>query len=170
MQKPLSWEEYFMTLALVASMKSKDPSTQVGAVIVDNRSKKVISSGYNGFPRYLDDSQIPQTRPEKYLYVVHAELNAILHAERELHDCTLYATVFPCSECMKAVIQSGIKTIVYFNDLSGENWDEPKKAAMKMAELAGIEIRKFEGDNEIIDYLHAKVNIRGKNDNSGQLK
>lgn len=162
MQKPLSWEEYFMTLALVASMKSKDPSTQVGAVIVDNRSKKVISSGYNGFPRYLEDSQIPQTRPEKYLYVVHAELNAILHAERELHDCTLYATVFPCSECMKAVIQSGIKTIVYFNDLSGDNWDEPRKAAMKMAELAGIEIRKFEGDNDIIDYLHAKVNIRGK--------
>ena len=143
MQKPLSWEEYFMTLALVASMKSKDPSTQVGAVIVDNKSKKVISSGYNGFPRYLDDSQIPQTRPEKYLYVVHAELNAILHAERELHDCTLYATVFPCSECMKAVIQSGIKTIVYFNDLSGDNWDEPRKAAMKMAELAGIKLKKF---------------------------
>ena len=162
MQKPLSWEEYFMTLALVASMKSKDPSTQVGAVIVDNKSKKVISSGYNGFPRYLDDSQIPQTRPEKYLYVVHAELNAILHAERELHDCTLYATVFPCSECMKAVIQSGIKTIVYFNDLSGDNWDEPKKAAMKMAELAGIKMKKFEGDNEIIDYLQSKVNIRGK--------
>ena len=162
MQKPLSWEEYFMTLALVASMKSKDPSTQVGAVIVDNRSKKVISSGYNGFPRYLDDSQIPQTRPEKYLYVVHAELNAILHAERELHDCTLYATVFPCSECMKAVIQSGIKTIVYFNDLSGDNWDDPRKAAMKMAELTGIEIRKFEGDNKIIEYLQSKVNIRGK--------
>ena len=162
MQKPLGWEEYFMTLALVASLKSKDSSTQVGAVIVDNKSKKVVSSGYNGFPRNLDDDKIPQTRPEKYLYVVHAELNAILHAERELHDCTLYATVFPCSECMKAVIQTGIKTVVYLNDLAGDNWDEHRKATMKMAELAGVDIKKFSGKNEIIDYLQSKVNVRGK--------
>ena len=127
MQKPLGWEEYFMTLALVASLKSKDSSTQVGAVIVDNKSKKVVSSGYNGFPRYLDDDKIPQTRPEKYLYVVHAELNAILHAERALHDCTLYVTVFPCSECMKAVIQTGIKTVVYLNDLAGDKWTNTGK-------------------------------------------
>lgn len=151
-----------MTLALVASLKSKDPSTQVGAVIVDNQSKKVISSGYNGFPRYLDDSQIPQTRPEKYLYVVHAELNAILHAERNLAGCTLYATVFPCSECMKAVIQSGIKTVIYLNDLAGEDWEQHKKATLKMAELAQIEIRQFKGQHEIIDYLRTKVNWRGK--------
>ena len=162
MQQPLSWEEYFMTLALVASLKSKDASTQVGAVIVDNRTKKVISSGYNGFPRYLDDDQIPQTRPEKYLYVVHAELNAILHAERNLSGCTLYATVFPCSECMKAVIQSGIKTVIYLNDLAGEDWEQHKKATLKMAELAQIEIRQFKGKHEIIDYLQTKVNWRGK--------
>ena len=67
MKEPLSWEEYFMTLALVASLKSKDPSTQVGAVIIDNHTRKLVSSGYNGFPRFMDDSQIPQTRPEKYL-------------------------------------------------------------------------------------------------------
>lgn len=111
MKKPLSWEEYFMTLAIVASLKSKDPSTQVGAVIIDKQTRKVISSGYNGFPRNLDDNQIPQERPEKYHYVVHAELNAILHALRDLTECSLYVTVFPCSECMKAIVQTGIKKV-----------------------------------------------------------
>lgn len=162
MQTPLSWEEYFMTLALVASLKSKDTSTQVGAVIIDNKTKKVVSSGYNGFPRYVDDSKIPQTRPEKYLYVVHAELNAIIHAERNLADCSLYVTVFPCSECMKAVIQTGMKRVVYLNELAGDNWEQYVKATMTLADLAGVEVRKFEGQNEIIEYLMSKVNWRGR--------
>ncbi len=160
MKKPLSWEEYFMTLALVASLKSKDSSTQVGAVISDNKSRKVISSGYNGFPRYLDDNKIPQTRPEKYLYVVHAELNAILHAERNLFDCSLYVTSFPCSECMKAVIQTGIKTVIYLNELSDKDWESSRIATMKLAELARIDVRRFSGQNEIIDFLQSKVNVR----------
>ena len=162
MQTPLSWEEYFMTLALVASLKSKDQSTQVGAVIVDDKTRKVISSGYNGFPRYVDDDKIPQTRPEKYLYVVHAELNAILHAERNLAGCSLYVTVFPCSECMKAVIQTGMKNVVYLNELAGDNWEQHIAATMKLADLAGVKVRKFEGQSEIIDYLMSKVNWRGR--------
>jgi len=160
LKEPLSWEEYFMTLALVASLKSKDPSTQVGAVVIDNKTRKIVSSGYNGFPREVDDSKIPQTRPEKYLYVVHAELNAILHAQRDLHDCSLYVTVFPCSECMKSVIQTGIKKVVYLNDLSGPEWEEYKAATMKLATLAGVDIVKFDSENEVIDYLRSKVNIR----------
>ncbi len=160
MNKPLSWEEYFMTLALVASLKSKDPSTQVGAVIIDNKTRKLVSSGYNGFPRYIDDDQIPQTRPEKYLYVVHAELNAILHAQRELAGCSLYATVFPCSECMKAIIQTGIKQVVYLNDLNGQTWEESKKATLKMAQLAGVKVSRFETENEIIEFLRSKVKVR----------
>jgi len=160
MTDTFSWEEYFMSLALVASLKSKDPSTQVGAVIIDNKTRKLVSSGYNGFPRYIDDDMIPQTRPEKYLYVVHAELNAILHAQRELSDCSLYVTVFPCSECMKAVVQSGIKRVVYLNDLNGSDWNDSKKATMKMADLAGIKIVRFESDNEVIKYLNSRINIR----------
>ncbi|UCE66591.1 MAG: dCMP deaminase family protein [Candidatus Zixiibacteriota bacterium] len=160
MAESLSWEEYFMTLALVASLKSKDPSTQVGAVIIDNKTRKLVSSGYNGFPRHIDDSQIPQSRPEKYLYVVHAELNAILHAQKELSDCSLYATVFPCSECMKAIVQSGIKRVVYLNELNGDDWNDSKKATMKMAELAGVIINKFESDNEIIKYLNSLISFR----------
>ena len=160
MNKPLSWEEYFMTLALVASLKSKDPSTQVGAVIIDNKTRKMISSGYNGFPRYIDDGQVPQTRPEKYHYVVHAELNAILHAERHLDDCTLYVTSFPCSDCMKAAVQTGIKEIVYLNDLHGGDWDESRKATFRLAELANVKIRQFAADNEIIEFLISRVNTR----------
>jgi dCMP deaminase len=160
MTDTFSWEEYFMSLALVASLKSKDPSTQVGAVIIDNKTRKLVSSGYNGFPRYIDDDKIPQTRPEKYLYVVHAELNAILHAQRELSDCSLYVTVFPCAECMKAAVQSGIKRVVYLNDLNGSDWNDSKKATMKMADLAGIVIVKFESDNEVIKYLNSRINIR----------
>ncbi len=160
MAEPLTWEEYFMMLALAASLKSKDPSTQVGAVIIDNKTRKLVSSGYNGFPRYIDDNQIPQIRPDKYLYVVHAELNAILHAQRELPDCSLYSTVFPCSECMKAIIQSGIKRVVYLNELNGTDWNDSRKATNKMAELAGIKIDKFESDNEIIKYLNSRINFR----------
>lgn len=160
MEKPLNWEEYFMTLALVASLKSKDSSTQVGAVIVDNRTRKVISAGYNGFPRYVDDDEIPQTRPEKYFYVVHAELNAILHAERQLSDCSLYVTSFPCSECMKAVIQTGIKRVVYLNELSGSDWEDSRTATIRLAELAGVKINRFCEKNEIIDYLVSRVKIR----------
>jgi len=160
MDKPLSWEEYFMAMALVASLKSKDPSTQVGAVIVDNKTRKIVSSGYNGFPRNLDDSKVPQKRPEKYLYVVHAELNAILHAERNLSDCSLYVTLFPCSECMKSVIQTGIKKVVYLNDLSSAEWEEYKSATMKLADLAGVELVKFDQKNEVLDYLLSKVKIR----------
>jgi dCMP deaminase len=160
MKTPLSWEEYFMTLAVVASLKSKDPSTQVGAVIVDDKTRKVISAGYNGFPRNLDDDKVPQTRPEKYLYVVHAELNAILHAERNLSGCALYVSVFPCSECMKAIIQSGIKTVVYLNELSGDDWEKSKEATLKLAELANIIVKRFAGKSEIIDFLQTKVNIR----------
>ncbi len=160
MDKPLTWEEYFMTLALVASLKSKDPSTQVGAVIIDDKSRKLVSSGYNGFPRYIDDAQIPQTRPEKYLYVVHAELNAILHAQRDLAGCGLYATVFPCSDCMKTIVQTGIKRVVYLSDLNGSDWEDSKKATLKMADLAGIKVERFESENEIIAFLRSKVKTR----------
>lgn len=160
MDKPLSWEEYFMMLAVVASLKSKDPSTQVGAVIVDNKTRKVVSAGYNGFPRNVDDSKLPQTRPDKYQYVVHAELNAILHARQDLTGCSLYVSVFPCADCMKAIIQTGIKTVVYLNELSGDNWEKSKAATLKLAELAGIEIRRFDSRNEIIDFLMTKVNVR----------
>lgn len=116
----LSWDEYFMGLAHLSALRSKDPSTQVGAVIVD-ANKKVVSIGYNGLPMGCNDDEFPWGREgdmqnTKYAYVVHAELNAILNSARPVTGCSLYVSLFPCNECAKAIIQSGIKEIVYESD------------------------------------------------------
>lgn len=116
----ISWDEYFMGLAHLSAMRSKDPNTQVGACIVDS-DKKVVSIGYNGMPRGCKDEEMPWGREggfkeTKYAYVVHAELNAILNSPRSLKDCTLYVSLFPCNECAKAIVQSGIKKIYYESD------------------------------------------------------
>lgn len=116
----ISWDEYFMGLAHLSALRSKDPNTQVGCCIVDN-DKKVVSIGYNGMPRGCKDEDMPWSKEgsftkTKYAYVVHAELNAILNSPRSLKDCTLYVSLFPCNECAKAIIQSGIKKIIYESD------------------------------------------------------
>lgn len=115
----LSWDEYFTQLALLTAKRSKDPSTQVGACIVDPESKKILSLGYNGMPRGCGDDVFPwgknnkKYEDNKYPYVVHAELNAILNANCSLKGSVLYVTHEPCEECLKAIIQSGIKEVNY---------------------------------------------------------
>lgn len=117
----ISWDEYFMGVALLAAERSKDPSTQVGACIVDSE-KRILSTGYNGFPHGCSDDDFPWNREEslgetKYPFVVHAELNAILNASgKSLAGSTLYVGLFPCNECAKAIIQSGIKEVIYLSD------------------------------------------------------
>ena len=119
----ISWDEYFMGIALLSAQRSKDPSTQVGACIV-NQSNKIMSLGYNGLPAGCDDDEFPWERcgdddyETKYPYVCHAELNAILNAGgRDLSGCKLYVALFPCNECAKAIIQSGIKEVVYLRQV-----------------------------------------------------
>ena len=112
-QDYLSWDEYFMGIAFLSGMRSKDPSTQVGACIIDE-DKKIIGIGYNGFPQGSSDDEMPWDREgdfleTKYPYVVHAELNAILNSIKSLKNCTIYVTHFPCNECAKAIVQAGIK-------------------------------------------------------------
>lgn len=116
----LTWDEYFMGLAHLSALRSKDPSTQVGACIVSNE-QKVVGIGYNGLPKGCDDDCFPWERDgefleTKYPFVVHAELNAILNSTTNLNGCTLYVSLFPCNECAKAIIQSGISRIVYEDD------------------------------------------------------
>ena len=116
----ISWDEYFMGLAHLSALRSKDPNTQVGCCIVDN-DNKVVSIGYNGMPRGCKDEDMPWQRigdfkKTKYAYVVHAELNAILNSPRSLKGCTLYVSLFPCNECAKAIIQAGIKKVIYESD------------------------------------------------------
>ncbi|MBN2092338.1 dCMP deaminase family protein, partial [candidate division KSB1 bacterium] len=121
----LSWDEYFMGVALLSAQRSKDPNTQVGACIV-NQQKKIVGVGYNGFPMGCSDDEFPWEREgdfldTKYPYVSHAELNAILNSVgRDLSGCSLYVALFPCNECAKAIIQSGIREVVYLSDKYAE--------------------------------------------------
>ncbi|ELR11355.1 DCMP deaminase [Acanthamoeba castellanii str. Neff] len=120
----VEWDDYFMFVALLSAQRSKDPHTQVGACIV-NQDKRIVSTGYNGFPRGCDDDIFPWKRESacedildsKSLYVVHAELNAVLNKNaKSVKGCTIYAPLFPCCECAKAIIQSGISRVVYLTD------------------------------------------------------
>ncbi len=138
----LSWDAYFMSMAHLSALRSKDPNTQVGACIV-NKDKRVVGLGYNGFPRGCEDDLFPWNREGKFLdtkypYVVHAELNAILNSIQNLDGCTIYVSLFPCNECAKAIIQSGIKCVVYESDKY--NGTEGNIASKKMFRDAGIEL------------------------------
>ena len=140
----LSWDEYFMTLAHLAAWRSKDPVTQVGACIV-NADNRVVGIGYNGMPSGCNDDDFPwekegEPNKTKYPYVVHAELNAILNSIQNLTGCRIYVSLFPCNECAKAIIQSGIKEIVYESDKYAET--ASVIASKKMLEAAKIKCRK----------------------------
>ena len=141
----INWDEYFMSVALLAAMRSKDPNTQVGACIVgeDNR---IISTGYNGFPRGCSDDEFPWDREgeeTKYPYVVHAELNAILNAGgRSLAGARVYVGLFPCNECAKAIIQAGIKEVVYLSDKYSTS--PATVASKRMLASAGVQIRQLQ--------------------------
>ncbi|MBR6243134.1 MAG: dCMP deaminase family protein [Ruminococcus sp.] len=118
----ISWDEYFMGIAMLSAERSKDSSTQVGACIV-NKENKIVAVGYNGMPTGCIDDDMPWEREgdspldTKYPFVCHAELNAILNSNSaSLQGCTLYVTLFPCNECAKAIIQSGIKRVVYYSN------------------------------------------------------
>lgn len=137
-----------MGIAQLSALRSKDPNTQVGACIVDE-DKKVVSIGYNGMPRHIDDSLLPWEKGEgldsKYLYVCHAEMNAILNTRNgsALRGCTLYVSLFPCNECAKAIIQVGIKEVVYVSNKYADSI--ATQASLKMLKLAGVKIRQYEG-------------------------
>ena len=147
----LTWEEYFMGLAILSGERSKDPSTQVGACIVDDE-KKIISVGYNGAPRGYDDDKDMCWEREgdfldtKYPYVCHSELNAILNAKTNVNGCKIYVTLFPCNECAKVIIQSGIKEVIYLSD----KYEGTKEnlAAKKMFDACGVEYRKYKTNNK----------------------
>ncbi|MCK5807775.1 dCMP deaminase family protein [bacterium] len=148
----LSWDDYFMGVALLSAQRSKDPSTQVGACIV-SQNKRIVGVGYNGFPTGCSDDALPWSREgdfleTKYPFVVHAELNAILNSTKQLQNCTIFVALFPCNECAKAIIQSGIIEIVYLSDKYA---DSPAvKASKRMLDAAGVVYRKIKPTQESI--------------------
>lgn len=157
MNRVLSWDECFMSIAIITSKRSKDPSSQVGAVIVDEENK-IVSVGYNGMPRNIDSNELTWNKNEgldnKYLYVCHAEFNAILNIRNgsSLKGCTLYVTLFPCNECAKAIIQTGIKKVIYLSDKYKDHLEV--KASKKLLDLANIEYEEYKGDVKGIDLLN----------------
>lgn len=144
-QDYISWDEYFMGIALLSAKRSKDPNTQVGACIV-NGQNKIVGTGYNGLPIGCNDDEFPWSKQgefldTKYPYVCHAELNAILNnIGMDLKGCKIYTALFPCNECTKAIIQSGIKEVVYLSDKY--NGSDTSIASKKMLDTAGVSYRK----------------------------
>ncbi|MCX5774668.1 MAG: dCMP deaminase family protein [Fusobacteria bacterium] len=137
----IDWDEYFMGIALLSGKRSKDPNTQVGACIV-NENNRIVGIGYNGFPRGCSDEDFPWDREgefleTKYPYTVHAEINAILNSIKALEGCILYVALFPCNECAKAIIQSGITKVIYLSDKYGDT--DSVKASKKMFSSAKVE-------------------------------
>lgn len=142
----LSWDDYFMAVALLSAKRSKDPSTQVGACIVNN-SNVIESIGYNGLPKGCSDDDFPWEKDgdilnTKYPFVVHAELNAILNARgKDLSNCRIYVALFPCNECAKAIIQTGITEVVYLSDKYAET--DAVKASKRMFNSAGVKLTQL---------------------------
>jgi len=143
----INWDEYFMGIALLSAERSKDPYKQVGACIV-NEDNKILSIGYNGFPRGCSDDVIPWDKEGDYIntkhaYVCHAELNAILnYTGTTIKNSKIYVLEFPCNECTKAIIQSGIKEIIYMQDKSSDR--DNVYVSKKMLDLAGVKYTEYQ--------------------------
>lgn len=146
-QDYISWDEYFMGVAVLSGMRSKDPNTQVGACIV-SQDNKILSMGYNGFPKGCSDDDFPWKRDgdpleNKYFYTTHSELNAILNYRGgSLEGAKLYVSLFPCNECAKAIIQSGIRTVIYDSD----KYETMAStiASKRMLKSAGVEFYQYQ--------------------------
>ncbi len=152
----ITWDQYFMGIAIMSAERSKDPGTQVGACIVD-KDNRILSVGYNGMPMGCEDDIMPWNRDgeglnSKYIFVCHAELNAILNYRGggNLKGARCYVTLFPCNECAKAIIQCGISEIVYMSDKYADT--DSTVAAKKMFDMAGVKYRTYENK-------HKKINI-----------
>lgn len=150
----ISWDEYFMGVAKLSGMRSKDPNTQVGACIVSS-DNKILSMGYNGFPIGCSDDEFSWSREaegldSKYLYSTHSELNAILNYRGgSLDGAILYVSLFPCNECAKAIIQAGIREVVYDSDKYGDTVST--QASKRMLTAAGVKFRKYESTGRKVE-------------------
>ena len=152
----ISWDEAFMTMAKVSAMRSKDPSSQVGAVIVDD-TNHILSVGYNGAPNGFNDDIFPWAREgealnTKYLYVCHAEMNALSNFngnKTSLKGAKIYVTLFPCSNCSKLIVQNGITEVIFDSDKYAETIDNI--ASKRLLDTCGIKYRQYNSQVELIN-------------------
>ena len=161
-QDYISWDQYFMGIAKMSAERSKDNNTQVGACIVDENNK-ILSVGCNGMPSGCDDDKMPWERDggfldTKYAYVCHAELNAILnYGKGSLKNAKIYVTLFPCNECTKAIIQSGIKEVIYISDKYADTTSV--RASKRMFDASGVLYKKLKLEHEelVIDFREENI-------------
>ena len=151
----ISWDTYFMRIAETSAQRSKDPNTQVGACVV-GKNNMILGIGYNGFPRGCSDDEFPWSKPEKHLYVCHAEMNALISSNNMnlVNGSKIYTTLFPCNNCAKLILQLGVTEVIYLNDKYRESREND--ASRRMFDAVGIKYRKF------IYPEDEKSEIRGK--------
>lgn len=151
----ITWDQYFMGIAIMSAERSKDPGTQVGACIVD-ADNRILTVGYNGMPTGCSDDDMPWERvganlESKYFFVCHAELNAILNYRGgSLKGARCYSTLFPCNECAKAIIQSGITEVIYLSDKYADT--DSTIASKRMFDLAGVKYKAYESSHKQISF------------------
>jgi dCMP deaminase len=157
-QAPLNWDEYFMLQAMMAGLRSKDPSTKVGSVFVDQYNHQV-SMGYNGFVAGIDETKLSWNKDpnspleeQKYGYVVHAEANAILHAKANLEHTRCYVTLFPCHECAKLIASKKVREVIYLSDKHASS--ESTRIAKKIFDLSKISYRQLSLPSKTLGLVH----------------
>lgn len=172
----IDWDEYFMAVSFLSAQRSKDPATQVGACIV-GPDRRIVGIGYNGMPRGCSDSVLPwgKTSPDeinnKYMYVCHAEMNAIFNKNSaSVEGCTMYVALFPCNECAKMIVQAGIRQVIYFSDKHKDK--KSTIASKRLLDLAGITYQQFipRMKQLTIDFHSADPSVFGDCDEGSSLK
>ncbi len=139
----MSWHEYYLQIAEITAKKSKDPSSQVGCVIVDPNNK-IVSTGFNGFVAGCDETQMTYERPMKYNLIIHAEMNALMFANQSVKGCTVYVTHHPCDNCFKHLLQAGIKQVYYKSKSVIERFSQDQLEAIdKLQKATGVNIEQI---------------------------
>jgi dCMP deaminase len=168
MNKRPEWDTLFMSLAFLVSQRSPDEQTKVGSILVDE-NHRILSLGFNGFPRGCKDANLPATRPDKYFYIIHAESNCLMNASviNNPNQCTMYVTAKPCSECTKQIIQYGIGNIVY-GPVKFSGMDDPQylEKMDKMLDGTKLNFVEFDSNNakladmlELLDSVKSDINL-----------
>jgi len=149
-----SWKKYFLDIAKTVSTKSKDPSSKVGSVIVDQDNRQV-SQGYNGFPAGCDETKLTFDRPMKYLTIIHSEMNSLIYARRDLKGCIMICTDAPCENCLKHTLQAGIREIYYgkANIMRDRSSAEQKEALKRLIEATGAIVQNIETGRNILEEI-----------------
>lgn len=152
----MDWDKYFIGMACYVAMRSKDAETKNGAVVVDGITNTIIGTGYNGFPRGLVDAELPSTRPEKYQYMIHSEINAMVN--RDCRGGILYCTMEPCEDCAMMAIQAGIVEIIYL-------WERKNDVARRMLKMAGVKEREYIGELPLKEFIGVLQQTPSRKDN-----